>query len=112
MVHMQPNKSIWNNECLMAIQGAQQYPLVAAVSTKRPTKQEKQERQQKQENKKNKVETVFTVFPKHYCRNFHLAIARLRYFDGVGDLPKHKYCNLYEGNGKGKFLERDENGEK
>ena len=105
---MTNGRSIWDSDALRP--APQDSPLVAVRDSKRVSKCERDGFGKLV--RKDPVTPLFVAHPEHYCPEFHKAICRLRYADGLSTKTPHKWCDLYRSNGSSKYIDLHPDGEK
>lgn len=100
---MNVGQSVYDSVPFRHIPEKGKYPIVAVPLTKRATVAERKERESLPpgQRKKEREDTIFSAFPEHYKKDFHKAVARLRFFNRE---DRHEYKNLYEPNANGKYF--------
>ena len=106
------HRNIYNSFVFRDIPHKETWPLVAYFEPKKPAPKGNEERRESGGQREHKPSTIFAANPEFYVRSFHLAVARIRYWDGLGLGTPHTYFNLYEPNGAGKYLDLHSSGDK
>ena len=108
------HRNIYNSFVFRDIPHKDNWPLVASFEPKKPEERRASNEDRRASGGKRELKptTMFAANPAFYVRSFHLAIARIRYWDGLGLGVPHTYLNLYEPNGAGKYLDLSSGGDK